>query len=86
VAAENDAALEAEEEVLADGVDALEHPAVDRARDAGRLAPRVRALRLYPVSDERADSRRSAVDRISLGHFESVETRERSGRATAGRL
>ena len=74
MAAEHDAALEAEKQMLADGVDALEHPSVEHARDAGRLASRVRALGLDPVADEGADARRGPVDRVSLGHFKSVDT------------
>ena len=46
MAPQHDAAFEPQKQMLADGVDALEHPAIDDARDAGRLAARIRALRL----------------------------------------
>lgn len=42
VAANDDVPVEAQEEVLADGVDRLEHVAVDRLRDPSRLRPGMR--------------------------------------------
>jgi hypothetical protein len=53
MAAEDDAALEVEQEVLADGLDTLQDAAVDGAGDARRLPARVRALGLDPLPDER---------------------------------
>lgn len=52
MAAENQAALEAQEEVLADRFDALEHASVEDARDTGGLPARVRALGFDPISHE----------------------------------
>ena len=51
--AEDDAALEAEHEVLADRLDRLEPPAVELLGDARGLRARVRRLDLEPLADER---------------------------------
>jgi hypothetical protein len=68
VAAEHDAALEAEQEVLPDRLDRLEHAAVDDASNARRLSARVRALRLDAFPDERLEPARGALERIAFRH------------------
>ena len=57
VAPDHDATLEAQEQVLADRLDPLEHAPVDRARDTRREPARVRALRLDALADEHLQPR-----------------------------
>jgi hypothetical protein len=68
MATEDDAALEAQEEVLADGVHGFEAASVDDPGDAGREASRVRALGLDTLSDENLEALRDAMDRVAFGH------------------
>ncbi len=68
MAPDDDASLEAEQEVLPDGLDRLEHAAVDARRDAGRLRARVGRLDLEPLADERLEPPRRTVKRVPLGH------------------
>jgi hypothetical protein len=68
VAPEDEAAFEAEEEVLPDRLDALEAPSVELLRDAGQLPPRMRSLDLEALADEDAQPSRRAMERISLRH------------------
>ena len=70
VAVNDDAAVEAEEEVLAARLDVLEHPPVDGPGD--RRAPRVRRRRLDPRSRECAEPAGSAADAVALWHLRSV--------------
>jgi hypothetical protein len=72
VTAEHDAALEAEEQVLADGLDGFEQEAVDAVGHARDGAARMRRLGLEALSDERLQSARGAVDGIALRHATSV--------------
>ena len=72
VAADDDPALEAKQQVLPDGFDRLEHAAVDPRRDAGRLGAGMRRLHLEPLADERLEPHRSAVERVALGHAARV--------------
>ena len=57
----------AQQEMLADRLDRLEDATVDSARDARRLAPRVRALRLDALADEGLEAA-TRGGRIALGH------------------
>ena len=68
VAADDEPALEAEQQVLADRLDRLEHAAVDTRRDLRRLGARVRRLDLEPLADERLQPQRRTVERVALGH------------------
>ena len=54
MAAQDEPALEAQEEVLADGLDAEEPPPVEALRDAGHPRARMRRLDLEPLADERS--------------------------------
>ena len=58
---QHDTAVEAKQQVLAHGFDALEDATVQHARNARHPASRVRALRENPLSDERLEQRRDAV-------------------------
>jgi hypothetical protein len=68
MAAKDDAAVEVQEHVLADRIDALEHASIDCSRDARREAARIRALRLEPLADENLEASGDAVERVTLGH------------------
>jgi hypothetical protein len=68
VASQRDAAFEAEEEVLAGGLDRLEPPAVEPRRDVLHGRAWIRRLHGEPLADEHAQALRGAVDRVSLGH------------------
>ena len=68
VRAEDDAALEAQDEVLADRLDRLEPPPVEPLGDPLGLRPRVRRLDLEPLADEQLEPRRGAVERVALRH------------------
>ena len=73
MAAHDDAAVEAEEEVLADRLDALEHAPVDLPRDAGHLRARMRRLDLEPLADEHLEPLRGAHERVAFGHDVNVD-------------
>jgi hypothetical protein len=64
----DDPSFEPEQEMLADGLDRLQHPPVDAFRHAGRPAARIRRLDLQPLSDERLQTARGTVKRVALGH------------------
>jgi hypothetical protein len=83
MAPENEAALEAQEEVLADRFDTLEPSSVELLGDTGRRSPRVRALHLHRLADEHLEASRGAVEGISLGHA-SIVTEGRLHPALAG--
>ena len=83
MAAHDDAAVEAEQEVLADRLDALEHAAVDLPRDAGQLRPRMRRLDLEPLADEHLEPLRGAHERIAFGHPVNVDDERRPVRRLA---
>ena len=68
MAPHDDPAFEPEQEMLADGLDRLEHAPVDALRDTGRLAARVRRLDLEPLPDERLQAAGSTMKRVALGH------------------
>ena len=72
VTADDEPALEAQQQVLPDRFDRLEHAAVDRLRDPGGLPARIRRARLDPLADERLQAPRCAVERITLGHVRRV--------------
>ncbi len=68
MASQHDAALEAEKHVLPDGVDALEHEAVEPRGDPENLAARVRRLGLDTLAHECPQRERGAMDAVALGH------------------
>jgi hypothetical protein len=68
VTAHDQAAVEAEEQVLPDRFDRLQHPAVDLRSDPGGLCTRVRGLDLEPLPDERLEAPGRAVECVPLGH------------------
>ena len=68
VRAEDDAALEAQHQVLPDRLDRLEPPPVELLGDVRRLRARVRRLDLERLADERLKPRRRAVERVALRH------------------
>ena len=68
MAPHDDPAFEPEQQMLADGLDRLEHAPVDALRDTGRLAARVRRLDLEALPDERLQAAGSAMKRVALGH------------------
>ena len=68
MAAQRHAALEAEEEVLADGVHGLEAPAVEPLGDVLHRRPRVRRLDHELLADEHLQPPRGAAERIALRH------------------
>jgi hypothetical protein len=79
VGAHDHAALEAQHEVLADGVDGLEDAAVDPLGDPLRLRAWVRRVGLDALSDERLQAACRAVERIALGHVSNGNSSGRSG-------
>ena len=68
VAPHRDAALEAEEQVLPDRLDALEPAPVDRLRDAGDEPARMRGRRRQAEPDERVEPRCGAMEGVAFGH------------------
>ena len=64
----DDAALEAQHQVLADRLDRLEHAAVDPLGHALGLRARMRRLDLEPLADEHLQAPRRPVERVALGH------------------
>jgi len=72
VGAEDDPALEAEDEVLADRIDRLE-PAPAKVGEVDRgPGARVRRFDLEALPDEWLQSSRGAVERVAFGHGASV--------------
>ena len=68
VRAENDAALEAQDQVLPDRLDRLESPAVEGRRDVRGLRPRVDGFHLERLADERLEPGRGPVEGVALRH------------------
>jgi hypothetical protein len=68
VAAEHEPSLELEQEVLADGADALEPKAVQPLGQPEDSRPRVRSLDGEDLAFENPQPRRGAVEGITLGH------------------
>ena len=66
MAPDDDAALEAKQQMLADRLDRFEHAPVDCGRQARR---RLRCMRLRrePVADEGRQALRHQVQRVALG-------------------
>ena len=83
VAAQDEATLEVEQKVLADGLDSLEQTTVEPLREALVLGLRVRGLDLDALADEHLQAPRGAVDRIALGHPSSMSSRARAAVAGA---
>src|SRR6185312_1995582 len=68
VAAQNEAALEVEQQVLADGLDSLEPAPVEPLRRDGCGRTRVRRFDGHTLADERLQAARRAVKSIAFGH------------------
>ena len=68
MAAEDETALEREDEVLPDRLDALEPPAVEQLGDPERRGPRVRRLDGDDRSFEHTDALGDPPQAVSLGH------------------
>jgi hypothetical protein len=83
VAAQDEAALEVEQQVLADRLDSLEETAVEPLRESLDLGLRVRGLDLDALADEHLQAPRGAVDRIALGHASSMSSRVQAAVAGA---
>ncbi len=81
VAAEHDASLEAQQQMLSHRLDALEHAPVHRLRDPGGRTTGMRALRGDPVSDDRLQARRGAVEGVALGHAGQAASADSSSRS-----
>jgi len=84
MAAQDPAALEAQQEVLAARLDGFEHPAVEPRRNAGRERPRVYRLDRDPLPDEHLQAARRPVQRIPFGHFGNTRGMGRVRAAAAG--
>jgi hypothetical protein len=83
MAAEDEAALEVQQQVLADRLDSLEHAAVEPLREPLDLGLRVRRLDLDSRADEDLQALRRAVDRIALGHASSMSSHVKAALAGA---
>jgi hypothetical protein len=68
VAAEDEAALEAQEEVLADCLDTFQPSPVELRRELFRRCTRVGRLDLEPLADERPQAPCGPMQRVALGH------------------
>ena len=71
MAAEDDAAGEAEQDVLADRLDRLEAPPVEALDEAERRRARVRRLHLDGLAAERLEASCGSVQAVSLWHSRS---------------
>jgi hypothetical protein len=72
VRAQHDAALEPQDQVLADRLDRLEATAVELPRDVLGLRARMRRLDLDALSDENLEATRRAVERVPFRHGASL--------------
>ena len=73
VAAEHEAVLEAQEQVLADGLDLQQAPTVEALRDPRHTGARVRRLDRELLPDEDLEAPGRAVEGVTFGHrVESV--------------
>ena len=68
VGTEHDAALEVQNEVLAERLDREQPAPVEPLGDALGLRPRVWGLHLEALADEDLQSVRGSMDRVALGH------------------
>ena len=72
VTAQDQPALEAQEEVLPVRVDGLEPPAVEVLCDAGGNGSRMQRLHLDGLADKHLEVPRGAVQGVTLGHEERI--------------
>ena len=72
VAAQDEPALEPQQEVLADRLDGLEPPAVEAVCDPRQRRARVRRLHSHPLADESLQTPGGAVEGVSFWHGFSV--------------
>jgi hypothetical protein len=73
VAANDDAALEAKEEMLADRLDSLQDAPVDGRGHTCREPLRMGALRVDALTDERLQKQRDATEGVAFGHASGGE-------------
>lgn len=85
MAAEDEAALEPQQQVLPDRLDALESPPVEPVGDAGCGRPRVRGLDLERLTDQWLEPPRSAMECVAFRHA-SIVTKRGLHPAAAGAL
>jgi len=74
VAPHDEPALEAQQQVLADRLDALEGVTVDLLRHTGRLSTRVRRLDLELLPDQHLEPLSGASERVAFGHDSSLNS------------
>jgi hypothetical protein len=70
VAAQDEAAVEAEQKVLPDRLHLLDSPTVQPLREPLYRRPRMRGLDLYGLADENLQPSGCPVERIASGHAE----------------
>ena len=68
MATQDEAALEGEQQVLADRLDGEQAPAVEPLGDPSDLGARVRRLDLDPLADERLQAAGGPVKCVAFGH------------------
>ena len=68
VTAQDEPVLEAQEEVLADGLDLHELAPVEPLGDAGQARARMRRLDLELLADEHLQVARRPMERVAFGH------------------
>ena len=87
MAAQDDAAFETQEQILAGCLDGLEPPAVEPRRKLLDRCARVRCLDLDPLADEHLQPPRRSSERVSFGHpcqASAVQASWKLRSATAG--
>jgi hypothetical protein len=82
--AQDEAALEAEQEVLAERLDGLEHARVEALGDRERARTRVARLDLDPIAHEHLEAQRRTVQGIAFGHVGKNRVVSRVRSAAAG--
>ena len=80
--AEDEVALEADQQVLADRVDRLEQTPVEPLGKPLAGSSRVRRLHLHALTDEHLQPRGGPVERVGFGHAGSVVRGRTSGMPT----
>jgi hypothetical protein len=74
VRAQDDAALEAEHEILADGLDRLEPSSVELLGDTLGLGARVRRFDFEGLADQHLEPARGSMERVPLRHRWSADS------------
>jgi hypothetical protein len=84
VTAQDDPALETEQQVFPAGLDALEHTTVEALCDSGRLRPRMAGLDPESLADEHLQASGRAVQGVAFGHLGNNRPVGRFRSAVAG--